>query len=102
MSKPGSMAAVGLSWEDALRRCPADVDVACHNSADLVTISGDKASVAKFVDQLASEGIFCRMVDSKGFAYHSSHMRAVKKLMLEKTEKVSTDNRIEKIALIIM
>ncbi len=82
------MAAVGLSWENALYRCPPNVDVACHNSADLVTVSGEKDSVEKFVQQLNSEGIFSRMVDSKGYAYHSSYMRAVQNLMLETTEKV--------------
>lgn len=35
---PGAMAAVGLSWDDATRRCPPDVFPACHNAADSVTV----------------------------------------------------------------
>lgn len=34
----GSMAAVGLSWEDCLKKCPANIVPACHNSADSVTV----------------------------------------------------------------
>lgn len=45
----GAMAAVGLSWEDAQRRCPEGVVAACHNGADSVTISGD-ADKASFLD----------------------------------------------------
>ena len=36
----GAMAAVGLSWEEAKRRCPQGVVPACHNSMNSVTISG--------------------------------------------------------------
>lgn len=35
---PGAMAAVGLSWDEAARRCPPDVVPACHNSDDSVTV----------------------------------------------------------------
>lgn len=36
---PGSMAAVGLSWEECFKRLPKDVMPVCHNSADSVTVS---------------------------------------------------------------
>lgn len=36
---PGAMAAVGLSWEECVARCPPDVVPACHNAADSVTVS---------------------------------------------------------------
>lgn len=41
----GAMAAVGLSWEEAQKRCPEGVVPACHNGADSVTISGDAEKV---------------------------------------------------------
>lgn len=34
----GAMAAVGLSWEQCVERCPPDVVPACHNAADSVTV----------------------------------------------------------------
>ncbi|XP_063530101.1 fatty acid synthase-like [Cydia strobilella] len=71
---PGAMAAVGLSWKDARRRCPADVEPACDNSADSVTVSGPPASIEKFVAELTAEGIFARRVNSSGVAFHSSYV----------------------------
>ncbi|XP_063535514.1 fatty acid synthase [Cydia strobilella] len=71
---PGAMAAVGLSWEEATRRCPADIVPACHNSADSVTISGPPASIEKFVAELSAEGVFARRVNSSGVAFHSKYI----------------------------
>ncbi|XP_063380019.1 fatty acid synthase-like [Cydia fagiglandana] len=71
---PGAMAAVGLSWKDAVRRCPADVEPACDNSADSVTVSGPPASIEKFVAELTAEGIFARRINSSGVAFHSSYV----------------------------
>ncbi|KAI8777124.1 fatty acid synthase [Biomphalaria glabrata] len=69
--KRGKMAAVGLSWEECTKRCPPGVIPACHNASDSVTISGEADRVTKFVEQLVSEGIFAREVDSQGTAYHT-------------------------------
>lgn len=35
---PGTMAAIGLSWEETQKRVPSDVIAACHNGADSVTV----------------------------------------------------------------
>lgn len=72
--KKGAMAAVGLSWEETKRRCPADIFPACHNSEDSVTISGPASSIDKFVGQLSSEGIFAKAVQSSGTAFHSKYI----------------------------
>lgn len=48
----GSMAAVGLGYEDVKNLCPPDIEVACHNSADSSTISGPAESMKKFVAEL--------------------------------------------------
>ncbi|XP_025202473.1 fatty acid synthase-like [Melanaphis sacchari] len=81
---PGAMAAVGLSWEEANARVPSDIAVACHNSEDGVTISGPPDSIAKFVDQLKSEGVFAREVNSSGIAFHSWYIAAAGPLFKEK------------------
>ena len=36
----GSMAAVGLTWDEVTSRLPKGIDVVCHNAEDSVTISG--------------------------------------------------------------
>jgi len=48
----GSMAAVGLGYEDIKNMCPPDIEVACHNAANSSTISGPAESLKKFVAEL--------------------------------------------------
>ena len=36
----GGMAAVGMTWDEAIARCPDGVVPACHNAHDTITISG--------------------------------------------------------------
>ncbi|XP_050423114.1 fatty acid synthase-like isoform X2 [Adelges cooleyi] len=70
----GSMAAVGLSWEETKKRLPEDLIAACHNSEDSVTVSGPPKSLSAFVKTLQAEGIFAKEVKSSGFAFHSSYI----------------------------
>lgn len=70
----GSMAAIGLSWEDTQKRVPKDIVAACHNSTDSVTISGPPESIQKFVQQLQKEDVFAKEVKSSGFAFHSKYI----------------------------
>ncbi|KAL4702305.1 hypothetical protein ACJJTC_018435, partial [Scirpophaga incertulas] len=71
---PGAMAAVGLSWDEAARRCPPGVFPACHNSADSVTVSGPVPAIEAFVAALSAEGVFARRVNSSGVAFHSKYI----------------------------
>lgn len=48
----GSMAAVGLGYEDLKDMCPADIEIACRNSSDSATISGPAESMKAFVAKL--------------------------------------------------
>lgn len=70
----GLMAAVGLSWEDAKRRCPPDIFPACNNAADLITISGPTESMQNFVATLKKEGIFAKIVRTSNYAFHSKYI----------------------------
>ncbi|VDN07232.1 unnamed protein product [Thelazia callipaeda] len=79
----GGMAAVGLTWEDAKKRCPEGVFLACHNAIDSVTISGDAGKIEKFIEELKSEDIFAKIVDSSGIPFHSPAMVKVKDKMLK-------------------
>lgn len=58
----GSMAAVGLSFNQIRHKIPAKVDVACHNGPDSCTISGPEEDIAKFVAELKSKGTFAKEV----------------------------------------
>ncbi|XP_051160200.1 fatty acid synthase-like [Leptopilina boulardi] len=70
----GSMAAVGLGYEEIKNLCPPDIDVACHNSADSSTISGPADSMKAFVAQLKAKKIFAKEVACSNIAYHSRYI----------------------------
>ena len=90
---PGSMAAVGLTWEEAKRRCPAGVVAACHNSEDTQTISGPADEVAKFVAELKAEDIFAKEVKSSGVAFHSPFMASIAPSLKVALQKVIKEKR---------
>ncbi|KAM4844089.1 fatty acid synthase [Thomomys bottae] len=89
----GSMAAVGLSWEECKQRCPPGVVPACHNSEDTVTISGPQASVSEFVEQLKQEGVFAKEVRTGGIAFHSPYMESIAPSLLQALRKVIRNPR---------
>ncbi|XP_025264308.1 fatty acid synthase-like [Camponotus floridanus] len=76
--EPGAMAVVNLNWEKVKKMSLTDITPACHNSADLVTISGSPTSVKKFVEELKSKNIFAKMINCCGVAYHSKYIVPVK------------------------
>ncbi|KAL3237288.1 hypothetical protein MRX96_022055 [Rhipicephalus microplus] len=84
----GAMAAVGLTWEEAAKRCPEDVYPVCHNAEDSVTISGHAEAVAKVVAELKSENIFAREVNSLDNAFHCKHIDCIGPALYEALTQV--------------
>uniref|UniRef100_A0A915D6Q3 Fatty acid synthase n=1 Tax=Ditylenchus dipsaci TaxID=166011 RepID=A0A915D6Q3_9BILA len=78
----GAMAAVGLTWEEAKKRCPEGVVPACHNGQDSVTISGVAEKVEELCAQLQKEEVFAKTVDSSGIPFHSPSMLLIRDKML--------------------
>ncbi|KAK3944449.1 hypothetical protein QBC46DRAFT_350516 [Diplogelasinospora grovesii] len=76
----GGMLAVGLSAEAAAAyvgdTTEGTVVVACHNSPDSVTLSGDMAAIDQVAARLTQDGIFARKLNVP-LAYHSHHMVAM-------------------------
>ncbi|KAJ8916587.1 hypothetical protein NQ315_000231 [Exocentrus adspersus] len=70
----GAMAAVGLSSEECSKLLPEGIFIACQNGKRSVTISGPKVSTTTFVEKLSSQGVFARIVDTGGLAYHSKYV----------------------------
>ncbi|XP_057332495.1 fatty acid synthase [Microplitis mediator] len=87
---PGGMAAIGLSWAEAAKKCPADISPACHNSSDSVTVSGPVESIKKFVEQLKGEEIFAKVVNSSGVAFHSKYIASAGPRLRSVLEKIIT------------
>jgi len=80
---------VGMTWEEAHRRCPKGIVPACHNSLDTVTVSGPADAVASFVADLEKEGVFAKAVDSAGVAFHSHHMSKAVPALKKRLQEVS-------------
>ncbi|KAL4711932.1 hypothetical protein ACJJTC_006101, partial [Scirpophaga incertulas] len=70
----GSMAAVGLGYEQIIKMVPPEIEVACHNSAASSTISGPADSMKEFVASLTAKGIFAKEVPCSNIAYHSRYI----------------------------
>lgn len=82
------MAAVGLSYAKIKDRLPESIEVACHNSFESTTISGPKADVTKFVDELKSAGIFAREVQCSNIPYHSKYIAEMGTKLLRKLKAI--------------
>ncbi|KAI1306727.1 Fatty acid synthase [Halotydeus destructor] len=67
----GALYIVGLSREEALKRCPPDVYVACSNGANHVVIAGLEEPTVKFARQLEAEGVMAIFLESGGTALHT-------------------------------
>ena len=80
-SQAGAMMAVGLSepviTEEISRNgLDGQIRVACINSPEGVTVSGDSSALNKLLGVLQPKGIFARKLKTGGLAYHSHHMQA--------------------------
>ncbi|CAK9800538.1 Fatty acid synthase [Anthophora quadrimaculata] len=84
----GSMAAVGLGYEDIKDLCPPDIEVACHNGPDSATISGPADSMKEFVAQLQAKKIFAKEVPCSNIAYHSRYIADAGPKLLAYLKKV--------------
>ncbi|RFU27489.1 hypothetical protein B7463_g8851, partial [Scytalidium lignicola] len=81
-SMDGAMIAVGLGQSDAEKEIQSSsvqglAVVACINSPESVTVSGDRNAVEILLTSLTARGIFARRVNTGGRAYHSHHMATI-------------------------
>ena len=77
--KNGMMLAVGIGADAVVPylsefKCAR---IACHNSPQSVTVSGDVDDIQSLRSVLDAEGIFARPLHTGGNAYHSHHMKAL-------------------------
>lgn len=78
----GAMMAAGMlaaSAEDTINELnlTSQIQVACINSPESVTISGDCAGIDVLLEHLQRAGTFARILRTDGRAYHSKHMSAI-------------------------
>lgn len=77
-TKPGAMAAVNMGWQDAQTHLRPGVVIACENSPNSVTLSGDADKVKMTVQTIKKEvpNVLASILKVNK-AYHSHHMLAL-------------------------
>ncbi|KAJ8712849.1 hypothetical protein PYW08_008153 [Mythimna loreyi] len=87
----GSMAAVGLGYNQIKTMCPPEIEVACHNGPDSSTISGPADIMKSFVAKLSAQGIFAKEVPCSNIAYHSRYISEAGPTLLKYLKQVIKD-----------
>lgn len=77
LTSQGTMLAVGLGPEEAELYLEEGIRIACYNSPQSVTLSGDQDAAARVQAKLEADKVFVRPVRTSGRAYHSHHMKEV-------------------------
>lgn len=73
----GGMLAVGLGLQEAsafIEPYKDKVAVACYNSPNNLTLSGDADAIEEIKEHLEASNLFNRKLKTNGIAYHSPHM----------------------------
>ncbi|KAM7205885.1 hypothetical protein V8F33_000715 [Rhypophila sp. PSN 637] len=75
----GAMIAVGAGPDAIAHHLEelSSLSIACYNSPQSVTISGEADHVAELKVRLDADSTFARILHTGGNAYHSSHMKAL-------------------------
>lgn len=78
-AQKGAMAAVGLSQAEGRLYLERGVVVACDNSPQSITISGDEEALECTLKQIKQDdpNVFTRRLKTDGMAYHSHHMTEI-------------------------
>nr|XP_049699193.1 fatty acid synthase isoform X6 [Helicoverpa armigera] len=87
----GSMAAIGLGYEQIAPMCPPEIQVACHNGPESSTISGPADKMREFVAELTEKGIFAKEVPCSNIAYHSRYIADAGPQLLKYLSEVIKD-----------
>ncbi|KAK6076363.1 KR domain-containing protein [Seiridium cupressi] len=87
LTQRGTMLAVGLGPEEAGPYLEPGIRIACYNSPQSVTLSGDEAVAERVKAQLEADGVFVRALKTSGRAYHSHHMKDVGAIYEERANR---------------
>jgi fatty acid synthase len=86
--KVGSMAAIGMGYKEIRNIVPSGVEIACHNSSESCTVSGESEEVKKFVQEMKSKQILAKEIESSGIAFHSSYIAESGPILMNKLKTI--------------
>lgn len=81
-SQTGGMAAVAMQHEALMKVLPDGLEIACFNSTESFTVSGDANKINTFAENMKINSVPVRVLDSSGIAFHSFHVQYCKDEML--------------------
>lgn len=84
----GSMAAVGLGYNELKDKLVPGIEIACHNGPNSSTISGPEKLMQEFVDDFQKKGIFAKAVPCSNIAYHSKYIAEMGPQLLAELRKI--------------
>lgn len=87
----GSMAAIGLGFNEIIDKLPSGIEVACHNGPSSCTISGPEEKVKIFVNEMKTNGTFAKEVACSSIPMHSSYISEVGPTVLSKLKEIITN-----------
>ncbi|OTA96139.1 hypothetical protein M434DRAFT_28226 [Hypoxylon sp. CO27-5] len=92
-ARDGAMIAVGLSKESAQalideHDLAEHITLACDNSPENTTLSGDADAIDKLLSILHSRQTFARKLKTNGKAYHSKHMKEISHIYQQSLDRV--------------
>lgn len=87
LTQRGIMLAVGLGPEEVSPYLEEGFRIACYNSPQSVTLSGDEDAAARVKAKLEADSVFVRSLKTSGRAYHSHHMRDVGAIYEERAKR---------------
>ncbi|XP_030762870.1 fatty acid synthase-like [Sitophilus oryzae] len=88
------MAAVGLSRKECLPLLPEGVYISCVNGLNSVTVGGEKPTVKRFVEVSSKRGIFARLVESAGYAFHTKYIENAVPIFEDFVKEVIPDPKL--------
>jgi len=84
----GSMAAVGMGYNQLKNIIPEEIEIACHNSTDCCTISGHAEKIEEFLAKLKNENILAKQVACANIPYHSKYISDMEPNLLNRLKKL--------------
>lgn len=87
----GSMAAIGMGYNQIIDKLPSGIEVACHNGPSSCTISGPDEKVQNFVNEMKINGTFAKEVACSSIPMHSSYISEVGPNVLSKLKQIITN-----------
>ncbi|KYN04772.1 Fatty acid synthase [Cyphomyrmex costatus] len=82
-----SMAIVNIDYEYLKNKCPADIEIVCHNSENSCVVCGSKESIEGFMKELQVNNIYVKEINCN-IPFHSSYVASAERQLLLSLHKI--------------